>query len=137
MTIYLDTSVLLPAFQEDGHSERVSDWMARLETFAFSRWTLAEISSALGIQVRKRRLSAQARREIEFELDGWLVGRPVCALVDADLVQARRLLRDDVRLRTPDALHLALVLRHGYRLATLDEDMADAARTLGLEVLVP
>lgn len=137
MTIYLDTSVLLPAFHEDGHSERVSDWLSRLDNFAFSRWTVAEISSALGIQVRMRRLTAEARRKIELELDGWLVGRPISALTDMDLVQARRLVRDDVRLRTPDALHLALVLRHGYRLATLDDDMAQAARTLGIEVVVP
>lgn len=137
MTIYLDTSVLLPAFHDDGHSERVSDWLSGLDNFAFSRWTVAEISSALGIQVRMRRLTPEARRDIEFELDGWLLDRPVCALADADLVQARRLLRDDVRLRTPDALHLALVMRHGYRLATLDDDMAQAARTLGLAVVAP
>lgn len=137
MTVYLDTSVLLPAFHEDGHSERVSDWLAGLDNFAFSRWTVAEISSALGIQVRSRRLTAEARRKIESELDGWLVGRPVCAMTDSDLVQARRLLRDDVRLRTPDALHLALVQRLGYSLATLDDDMAAAARTLGLEVVAP
>lgn len=135
--IYLDASVLFSAFHQDGHSERVSDWMAGLETFAFSRWTVAEISSALGVQVRTRRLSAESRRDIEFQLDGWLVGRPICAVVDADFVTARRLVRDDVRLRTPDALHLALVLRHDYALATLDEDMAKAAEALGVEVTVP
>lgn len=137
MTIYLDTSVLFPVFHEDAHSERVTAWLAQLDTFAFSRWTIAEISSALGVQVRMRRLTAAARRELESELDGWLADRPVSALADVDLAQARRLLRDDVRLRTPDALHLALVLRHGYRLATLDDDMAAAARPLGIEVIVP
>lgn len=137
MTIYLDTSVLFSVFHEDAHSERVSAWLAHLDTFAFSRWTVAEISSALGVQGRMRRLTAAARRELESELDGWLADRPVSALVDADLAQARRLLRDDVRLRTPDALHLALVLRQGYRLATLDDDMAAAAQSLGIEVIVP
>ena len=137
MTIYLDTSVLFSVFHEDDHSERVSAWLAQLDTFAFSRWTIAEISSALGVQVRMRRLTAAARRKLESELDGWLVGRPVCALVDADHAHARRLLRDDVRLRAPDALHVAVALRCGYRLATLDADMAAAARGLGLEVIAP
>ena len=133
MTIYLDTSVLFSAFHEDDHSERVSVWLTQLDNFAFSRWTIAEISSALGVQVRMRRLTARARRELELKLDKWLVGRPICA----DFAEARRLLRDEVRLRTPDALHLALVVRQGYRLATLDEDMAAAARTMGIEVTVP
>ena len=137
MTIYLDTSVLFSAFHEDDHSERVSVWLTQLDNFAFSRWTIAEISSALGVQVRMRRLTARARRELELKLDKWLVGRPICAFADADFAEARRLLRDGVRLRTPDALHLALVVRQGYRLATLDEDMAAAARTMGIEVTVP
>lgn len=137
MTVYLDTSVLFSAFHEDDHSDRVSDWMSQLDNFAFSRWTIAEISSALGVQVRMRRLTARARKALEAELDEWLVDRPVCALSDADLAQARRLLRAEVRLRTPDALHLALVLRHGYRLATLDQDMANAARALGIEIVTP
>lgn len=137
MEPYLDTSVLFSVFHEDAHSERVTAWLMQLETFAFSRWTIAEISSALGVQVRMQRLTAEARRELESELDTWLVGRPVCALVDADLSVARRLLCDDVRLRTPDALHLAMVLRCGYQLATLDHDMADAARALGITVIAP
>lgn len=136
MTIYLDTSVLFSAFHEDAHSGRVSAWLADQATFAFSRWTMAEISSALGVQVRMRRLTPEARRSLELELDGWLADRPLCAVVDADLAQARRLLRDDVRLRMPDALHLALVLRNGYQLATLDDDMAAGARSLGIEVTV-
>jgi predicted nucleic acid-binding protein len=57
--------------------------------------------------------------------------------VDADHSHARRLLRDDVRLRASDALHVAVALRCGYRLATLDADMAAAARGLGLEVIAP
>lgn len=137
MTVYLDTSVLFSVFHEDAHSERVSAWLSQLDTFAFSRWTMTEISSALGVQVRMRRLTAAARQELESELDRWVVGRPVRALLDADLSHARRLLRDDVRLRAPDALHIALVLRCGYRLATLDDDMAAAARTLGIEVIAP
>jgi hypothetical protein len=137
LTIYLDASVLFSVVHEDAHSERVSAWLVQLDDFAFSRWTVAEVSSALGVQARARRLPADVRQELELELDKWLVGRPVCAFVDADLVQARQLVRDDVRLRTPDALHVAVALRNGYQLATLDADMAAAARALGLEVVVP
>lgn len=137
MTVYLDASVLFSVFHEDSHSERVSAWLAQLDDFAFSHWTTAEVSSALGVQVRMHRLPADMRDDLELELDRWLTGRPRCAVVDADFVQARQLVREDVRLRTPDALHVALALRCGYRLATLDADMAAAARTLGVEVVTP
>ncbi|WP_353781729.1 PIN domain-containing protein, partial [Brevundimonas sp.] len=52
-------------------------------------------------------------------------------------VEARRLVKNDVRLRAPDALHLALAARHGCSLATLDEDMATVATDIGLTVIVP
>ena len=58
-------------------------------------------------------------------------------MVDGDMVEARRLVKNDVRLRAPDALHLALAARHGCSLATLDEDMASVARDIGLTVIVP
>jgi predicted nucleic acid-binding protein len=137
LTVYLDASVLFSVFHEDVHSERVTAWLAGLDDFAFSRWTVAEVSSALGVQIRARRLTADDRLELERELDRWLAGRPVCVLLDADVLQARQLVRDDMRLRTPDALHVAVALRNGYQLATLDVDMAAAARSLGIEVVVP
>lgn len=45
------------------------------------------------------------------------------------------LLRFDAPLRALDALHLALAASEGLRVATLDADMARAAKLLGLRAL--
>ncbi len=137
MTVYLDTSVLMSLFQTDKHTERSSAWIARVDAFVMSSWTLTEFSSALAVKTRMRNLLDRDRREFELQLDQWLRSRVVLSVVDADMVEARRLVRNDVRLRAPDALHLALAARHGCSLATLDEDMAKVATDIGLQVIVP
>ena len=43
----------------------------------------------------------------------------------------------NVRLRAPDALHLAIAARYDCVVATLDADMAAVACDLGLEVVIP
>lgn len=137
MTVYLDTSVLMSLFQTDKHTERASVWIAGVDAFVMSSWTLTEFSSALAVKTRMRNLRDRDRREFELQLDQWLRGRVVLSVLDGDMVEARRLVRNDVRLRAPDALHLALATRHGCSLATLDEDMAKVATDIGLTVIVP
>jgi hypothetical protein len=45
--------------------------------------------------------------------------------------------RFDLMLRTPDALHTAIYSRLGLTLVTLHRRLANAARALGLAVIVP
>ncbi|GAA0203011.1 putative nucleic acid-binding protein [Brevundimonas nasdae] len=137
MTVYLDTSVLMSLFQNDKHTERASTWIADVDDFVMSSWTVTEFSSALAVRTRMRNLHDKERREFELQLDQWLSGRVILSVIDNDMVEARRLVRNDVRLRAPDGLHLALAVRHGCRLATLDEAMAAVARDIGLTVIVP
>ncbi|GAW41837.1 tRNA(fMet)-specific endonuclease VapC [Brevundimonas sp. SH203] len=137
MTVYLDTSVLMSLFQTDNHTARASAWIAGVDDFVMSSWTVTEFSSALGVRTRMRNLLDKERREFELQLDQWLSGRVVLSVIDNDMLEARRLVRHDVRLRAPDGLHLALAVRHGCSLATLDEDMAAVARDIGLTVIVP
>ena len=137
MTVYLDTSVLMSLFQTDKHTERASVWIASVDAFVMSSWTLTEFSSALAVRTRMRNLLDRDRREFELQLDQWVRGRVVVSVVDGDMLEARRLVKNDVRLRAPDALHLALAARHGCSLATLDEDMAKVATDIGLTVIVP
>ena len=137
MTVYLDTSVLMSLFQTDKHTERASAWIEGVDAFVMSSWTLTEFSSALAVKTRMRNLRDRDRREFELQLDQWLRGRVVLSVLDGDMVDARRLVRNDVRLRAPDALHIALAARHGCVVATLDEDMAAVGRDIGLTVIVP
>ena len=135
MALYLDTSVLVSAFVQDEHSEWAAALLIRRADVVVSRWVEAEFSSALGLRVRSGAMKADKRDQIEAEFDGWRLGRDECRLDDLDFVRCRALLRDGLRLRTPDALHLAVVLRHGFDLATLDKELAAAARLKGVEVV--
>jgi predicted nucleic acid-binding protein len=135
LALYLDTSVLVSAFVQDEHSEWAAALLIRRADVVVSRWVEAEFSSALGLRVRSGAMKADKRDQIEAEFDGWRLGRDECRLDDLDFVRCRALLRDGLRLRTPDALHLAVVLRHGFDLATLDKELAAAARLKGVEVV--
>jgi len=135
LALYLDTSVLVSAFVQDDHSEWAAALLISRADAVVSRWAEAEFSSALGLRVRSGGIAARKRGEIEAEFDGWRVGRDECRLDDLDFVRCRALLRDGARLRTPDALHLAVVLRHGFDLATLDKELATAARSSGVKVV--
>jgi hypothetical protein len=135
LTVYLDTSVVVPLFIDDDHAPRVRAWSRLEPTVALSAWTLAEFSSAISMQVRMKHLRETERADTEVAFDawasrGWLVDFDV-----AQIVQARRLLRRHIRLRAPDALHLAIAQSHSLDLATLDTDMKEAADAEGMRVI--
>lgn len=134
MTVYLDTSVVVPLFVDDDHSPRARAWARLGRTVALSAWTLAEFSSALSMQVRMSRLAPEERRDLEATFDAWAgQGR----LVDFDaeqFSQARRMLMTHDRLRAPDALHLAIAKANGLEMASLDAVLIDAALAEGLKV---
>lgn len=55
-----------------------------------------------------------------------------------DIRAAERLVRAfELKLRAPDAIHAAVCLRHNYQLATLDTNLAFAARALGVACINP
>lgn len=136
MAVYLDTSVLVSAFVEDDHSDRVAMFLSGRRDFVISSWAEAEFTSALGVRIRSGALTDDARMQAEDVFDGWLSGQTARRLDELDIIRSRRLLREGARLRTPDALHLAVVLRYGYGLATLDQELSRAARLKGVEVAV-
>ncbi len=139
MTVYLDASVFYSLFLQDAHSARAAALVASAEDVAYSLWTLAEFSSAIGLQVRRGDLATVDWEAAERAVDTWSAARPApVQLVSEDFVQARALLRrPETVLRAPDALHLGVVLRTGFRLATFDSAMVRAARILGVRLAEP
>lgn len=135
--IYLDTSVLVSAFRADAFSDATLNWLAGDPPFIFSHWTLAEFSSAIANLERQKLVLAADRVTLERRLDGWIRDRPICEVSGDDIKTARALIRQSRSLRAGDAMHLAVVARHGFSLATFDDAMAVAARALGIEVIVP
>ncbi len=140
MSIYLETSVLLPILIAEPTTEAIYDWLcADGQELLVSDFAAAEVASALSRLVRMALLSEADASARLADLDAWrtAMSSPVdIAASDARLayIYARRF---DLALRAPDALHLAIVRRLDVALVTLDRRMAAAARELGMAVEVP
>ncbi len=140
MAIYFDASIIVSMLIREPLSERVSTLFQRpRETFVISDFAAAEVSSALSRHVRMRlettesatgRLEALDRLKLRLQ--------PTLALEPDDIRVAEAMVRTfELKLRTPDAIHAAVCLRHNYQLATLDTGLADAARLLGVACINP
>jgi predicted nucleic acid-binding protein len=134
---YLDTSVVVSMFVRDAHTERVGAWVASgVGDLAVSPWTSAEFSSALAGLVRAKAVLPTTRAAAERAYDTWTNQVEVTPVLQVDLEFSRDLLRHDrIKLRTPDALHLAIAHRLGFQLLTVDVAMTNAANDIGVPVV--
>jgi uncharacterized protein len=137
--IYVDTSVIVAALTREEMTPRVQKWIeAQPEgELAISPWVITEVSSALSVKVRTGALMIESRAEImatwaELQIEIF-VSVPVAG--NHFDVAARFADQHDLGLRAGDALHLAIASSAGYRLATLDKIMAEAAPKLGVPLV--
>lgn len=137
LSIYLDTSTIVPLIVEDALRARSIDLLRQHPARpAASDFGLAEVASALARRFRTGEISREDAFAAHDLLDRWAVRAHVIALSSVDIDEAGHMLRGlDLTLRTPDALHIAIARRLGLTLATFDRGMATAARALGLSVL--
>lgn len=133
---YLDANLLVALCVDEPASTKVDAWLAGQsgKAIATSTWSLAEATSAIGIKVRRKDISAATASSALDLLDGRIV--PLLDVVDPPAAVFRRaelLLRDfALGLRAGDALHLAICLDlERVTLATADVALASAARRLG------
>lgn len=134
MSFVLDASVALAwCFRDEGgdYPARVLDALRGGEAVVASHWTL-EVSNGLLVAERRGRIGSQ---------EGARVVRLLLALpIVVDPVERSRALTATYRLaRTRslssyDAAYLELAGRLGVPLATLDEDLREAAAAEGVEV---
>lgn len=138
MSVYLDASVIVPLFVQEKTSEAMLAWIATVDRAIVSDWAIAEVSSAMSHHVRRGSLDVDERDLAETKFNIWLDRAAAVTEVDSeDVMACRFLLHRHPRLRTPDALHLAIVRRLKCDLATYDHDLADAARRDGVMVIAP
>ena len=137
MKAYLDASVLLPTLIAEPSTEAVYDRLGVYDReLLISDFAAAEVASALSRLVRMALLTGADASARLADFDAW---RAAMSLpVDIRASDARLayiyVRRFDLRLRAPDALHLAIALRLDATLMTLDRRLATAARELGLAV---
>jgi len=133
--IYLDTSVLGAIFfREPGAANLV----ARIESqrkakLMISAWTLTEMASIGGIKQRTGAIDAETRQQAIANFQRFASGNLVTVEIDpADFRTAAVLIESPTALRAGDALHLAIARRLGARVASLDQKLCSAIKTLGL-----
>lgn len=133
---YCDTSLLVSILVTEAHSAAARNWLGQQDFSALviSEWVSVEIVSALAKKQRMGDLSAVKRARIWAVWTDAFASRTVVADIEARDFRLAGTLVDSGRrgLRAADALHLAICERHGLALATLDRDLADAARAIGL-----
>ena len=136
----MDASVLLPRLVEEPASNAVRAYLFCLEQeLLVSDFAAAEVASAMSRLVRMGALDhADASSRLD-DFDVWRAG--VSSPIDVHAADVRLayafVRRFDLRLRAPDALHMAIVRRLDATLVTLDRRLATAAGELGIAVMLP
>ena len=143
--LYADTSAIVRAYfaDEPDHDALRSMLLEGSEPVVSSELARIELASAVSAARRARRLRGADSVLARFDADCGSEG-PILLLrlhAEAVLSTAYRLVGNH-RLRTLDAIHLAVALEDAKALAgddplvfvTRDSDQAAAARTLGLSV---
>jgi predicted nucleic acid-binding protein len=137
---YLDASILLPTLVTEDASTAVDACLdARAQELLVSDFAAAEVASGLSRLVRMRLLEpAVATGHLE-DFEVWRAARTAPADIrDADMRLAYAYVkRFELKLKAPDALHLALARRLDAVLVTLDRPLANAAAALGIHAFVP
>ncbi len=143
--LYADTSALVRAYfaDEPDHDELRSRLIDGVEPVVSSELTLVEFTSAVAAAVRAGRLPAPDVVLDRFDADCGDDGPLTLLRLDTESVLpvARQLVRTH-RVRTLDALHLAVALTDATALAgdavvvlvSRDADQVEAARASGLAV---
>jgi predicted nucleic acid-binding protein len=140
VSVYLDVNVIVALFAVDSLNDRADQAMRGVrDTVVVSNLSAAEFSAVIARRVRTRDLRAGEARTAFANFDNWCVHHTALAEIDGrDVAGATALMRRlDFPLRTPDALHIAIVQRTGSALLTFDRTMATVARALGVAIAKP
>ena len=140
MIDYFDASAVAAVILNERSSEGV---VALIEDpdrdVVISEFCVAEVSSAISRLLRMRMQSLNRAELLLAALDRWVDVAADRTEVDAgDFSRATELVRAfNLKLRAPDALHLAITERLDARLITLDQTLAAAARAIGVDAHNP
>ena len=134
---YIDTSALVALYIPESKSARVSRALAGDEPGVISSLVEVEFFSAVSRRIRMGGLSTDDGRRVTSLFGLHMSERRygIVPLTEREYAVARGwLARFDTRLRTLDALHLAVAYSSDLPLLTADTDLARSARKLGVPV---
>ncbi len=136
MIVYFDTSVLVAYYTVEDRTADAIAIVDRAELPVISDVCVAEMNVVIRRKQRQGFLSAEAVTAV-FELfDEHVRDIYVRIHLDEGHLEATRQLpaRTESPLRTLDALHLAMGIDAGGAIATFDTRLAEASRSLDIEV---
>jgi uncharacterized protein len=135
--IYLDTSIIVPAYCNEPLSDRVDELLRRETDLAISSLIEVEFYSALSRKVRQRDLTLDEAQQISIDfqtdLNARIYQRLVVEATYYELAQGW-ISQFNTVLRTLDALHLAIASSYEIPVVTADIGLAQSGRSLGLAV---
>jgi predicted nucleic acid-binding protein len=135
VSVYLDASVLVALFTNDPFTPRADGFLREnASVLLVSDFAAAEFASVIARHVRTREIARRDARIAFSTFDAWTAR--VAQRVEigaADVKAAEAFLRRlDLKLRTPDAINIAIAQRIGAALFTFDDAMIKSARALGM-----
>jgi uncharacterized protein len=140
VSLYLDANIVVPLLRLEPHSAPIERWLGKQKvTLAISDFGAAEVSAVVSRDVRMGMIDATRAKEILADFDDWRLNDvQMISIGPRDVSRAEAIVRDfDTKLAVPDALHLAIVMNAGLTLVTLDQRLAEAARTKGVPLAMP
>ncbi|MBD2422759.1 type II toxin-antitoxin system VapC family toxin [Cyanobium sp. FACHB-13342] len=135
---YVDSCILLSLFLGDSGYPAAEQWLLNQgkTPLWISHWMLLEFAGVVALCVRRGDLTAERAATIHSEFECFRQERlQLLEPRGIDFLQARQWLQQgqsQARLRSGDALHLAIAKREGLTLTTADKALIDAAEVLGL-----
>jgi predicted nucleic acid-binding protein len=140
LTLYLDTSVIVPLFVPEPSTELVTALLEGNPTpLLITEFAAGEFASALSRLTWTGRLPGRVARECLVDFDSWRIIHSLAPSFEAQDIRVAGLFvrQFDLKLRLPDAIHAATCQRLGATLVTFDNRLADAATALGIAAQVP
>ena len=138
--IYLDASVLVAMITNEPNSiAAVAIRDTHRTELLVSDFAAGEVASALSRRARMNVHSGEDADLIWERFESWrLTETAQMTVSSADVALATTHVRRwDLKLRLPDAIHLATCRRLAVTLATFDVRLADAAKAIGVGTLAP
>jgi predicted nucleic acid-binding protein len=140
VALYLDASVIVATLIPEAASDAIRRFLYETdEPVIVSEFAAAEVASSLSRLVRMGEMTTDIARGALGDFDAWRLAETVAiGIDDFDIAETSELVRRfELKLRAPDALHLAICLRAGATLVTKDTVLSDAARACAVSVVQP
>jgi predicted nucleic acid-binding protein len=139
--LYFDSSLLVSLLSSEPRTAELQKWFSTRdpERLCLSEWSITEFQSAMSFKRRTGQLSAHQRVLSELVFKHYVESYfRIVHVRSQNFHRAAEIAgREDINLRAPDALHLAIAECLPSTVCTLDSNMHRAALVLEIDSVIP